>query len=249
MNFFQKVRYKLEKEFGQLISLQRMVTLLDQKIVKQKFLIDGKEYKYLFHSYNNYGLTERTAEIPIVYSYLVREPFQKVLEIGNVTNYYEEYFSNVFKSKTVVDKIEINYNVITKDIAEYYSADKFDFIFSISTFEHMDSDLGRNPDYKKGNSKYCSVAADNIVHCYENLLAEGGLLLITAPLGYTPEWDITFKTDCLEGYGFKYMKKHVFKRKSVQEWEQLKTFSPTDEMPYGKPFPYANYISVFEIRK
>jgi len=249
MNTFQKIKLKLLNQFGKKISLQTAIYLLHEKISQKKLTINGKEFPYLFHSYNNYGITERTAEIPIVFAYLKSRNFKHVLEIGNVTNYYEDYFVNAFNNKTVVDKIEHNYNVITKDIAEFSSEQKFDFIFSISTFEHMDSDLGRNPDYKQGSSRLCSVAADNIVHCYENLLAENGLLLVTAPIGYTPEWDLTFKSDCLDKYPFKSLKKIIFKRTGDMEWIQLDSSNMDGSMAYGSPFPYANYISVFEIRK
>jgi hypothetical protein len=217
---------------------------------RNKLKIDTKEYPYLFHSYNNMGLTERSVEIPIIYHYLTTNKPTNVLEVGNVTNYYESYFTNVFQNKTVVDKIEHNYNVITSDIAKYKSEKKFDFIFSISTFEHMDSDLGRNPEHIAGTSKLCTIAADNIAHCYNELLAEGGLMIITAPMGYTPEWDITFKSDCIDKIKTKSLKRKIFKRVNEEEWVQLEeNFNLNSPMEYDRPFPYANYVSIFEIRK
>jgi hypothetical protein len=231
------------------MKLETIVAFLKGRKTKGKLTIGDKSYPYLFHSYNNMGITERSAEIPIIYDYLTRSNSKNVLEIGNVTNYYEDYFSGVFPNKTVVDKIEITFNVITSDIAMYKSEKKFDFIFSISTFEHMDSDLDRNPDYRPGSSKLCSVAADNIFYCYENLLETGGKMVITAPMGYTPEWDLTFKSDSLDKANFKSLKRRLFKKTSEEEWIELEKYNPNSEMAYNKPYPYANYIAIIEILK
>ncbi|MCX6299995.1 MAG: hypothetical protein NTY72_12985 [Bacteroidetes bacterium] len=232
------------------IKIETIITYLHYRKTTKQFCIDGKTYPYLFHSYNNMGITERSVEIPIIYHYLNINKPKRVLEIGNVTNYYESYFSNVFSSKTVVDKLEKNYNIITSDIAQYESDQKFDFVFSISTFEHMDSDLGRNPEYNKGSAKLCSIAADNIVHCYENLLSTNGLMLITAPLGYTPEWDITFKSECLDKMSFKKIRRRIFKKINEQEWIELDQFDlKNDDMRCDFPYPNVNYVSVFEISK
>jgi hypothetical protein len=230
--------------------VETLVAFLNDRRNHKQIVIDGKEYPYLFHSYNNMGITERSVEIPIIYNYLSTNKFRNVLEVGNVTNYYESYFSGVFPNKTVVDKLEKNYNMITSDVAEYKSETKFDFIFSISTFEHMDSDLGRNSAYQAGSSKLCSVAADNIMYCYDNLLQEGGLMVITAPLGYTPEWDLTFKSGWMDQGPFKKVRRKLFKRINEEEWVQLEKFDlERDDMPYGKPYPYANYVSIIEILK
>jgi hypothetical protein len=226
-----------------------IIKYVEGRRTKKKLEIDGQNFEYLFHSYNNLGLTERSVEIPIIQFYLNNLKPKDVLEIGNVTNYYQSYYENSFPNKTVVDKIEYCYNVITSDIAKYFSDKKFDFIFSISTFEHMDSDLDRNPDYKKGSAKSVSIAADNIIHCYENLLATNGTLLITAPMGYTPEWDLTFKNDWLLRYGFNNVTRHLYKRISIEEWIKLDSVNLNDEMKYDEPFPYANYVAVIEIKK
>jgi len=230
-------------------SLNYLIRAVDMKKIRSKFSFNGLEIDYLFHSYNNFGLTERSVEMPIIKYYLMTNKFKNVLEVGNVTDYYKDYFLGLFPNKTIVDKIEIEYNSITSDIALYKSDVKYDFIFSISTFEHMDSDLGRNTDYVEGKNKYGTVAADNIIHCYEELLAEGGIMVITAPLGYTPEWDATFKQDTLDKYPFKEVKKIIVERNSIQSWQQLEKVDMTKNMLYNSPFPYANYVSVFEIHK
>jgi hypothetical protein len=242
-----KLKWKLFTLIANKMAWQDIINYLYWRRTTNKFKIEGKEYPYLFHSYNNMGLTERSAEIPIIFHYLKTNTYKEVLEIGNVTNYYESYFENIFPNKTVVDKLEHSYNVITSDIAKYTSSKKFDFIFSISTFEHMDSDLGRNPEYVKGSSKLCTVAADNIDYCYKNLLADGGTLVITAPMGYTPEWDETFNSKWSNEQGYKNVRKRIFQRFTFEEWKELTQFP--NNMTYDTPYPYANYIAILEIKK
>jgi hypothetical protein len=75
-------------------------------------------------------------------------------------------------------------------------------------------------------------------------------MVITAPMGYTPEWDLTFKSDWIEKYPFKSFKRKIFKRISSEEWVKLKDgFDLNQPMTYDAPFPYANYVSVIEIKK
>lgn len=249
MSLGAKIRLKILLELSKNASLANIIHVLENKKTKEAFVFNGEQLDYLFHSYNNLGLTERSVEIPIVKHYLTRKKWSNVLEIGNVTNYYEDYFSGLFPNKTIVDKIERNYNVITSDIANFFSPNGFDFIFSISTFEHMDSDLGRNLDHVPGIAKNGTVAADNIVHCYENLLEKDGLMVITAPLGYTPEWDSTFRDGILDKYPFKGFKKQLISRVSEQNWVQTTEFDADNPHAYGTPFPYANHIAIVEISK
>ena len=231
------------------VNLADFVSTMNTKLTERRFVYGGREYPYLFHSYNNFGLTERSVEMPIVKHYLTSRPWRSVLEIGNVTGYYADYFVGAFPNKTVVDKLETDCSVVTKDVAEYDPGTTFDFVFSVSTFEHMDSDLGRNKDYRPGTTRHGTVAADNIVHCYEKLLAPGGLMMITAPLGYTPEWDATWWSETLTRYPFTSLKKRLVSRISEQEWAEVTGFAADREYAYGRPYPYANHVSIFEITK
>ena len=211
--------------------------------------IDDVEMPLHFHSYNNYGLTERVLEIPLIQRYLQELPTSsRVLEIGNVTNYYYDVFGQFLQDKTVVDKFEVAQGVISRDIADFEDPNGYDFIFSISTFEHMDSDQGRNPDFVAGTSKDITHALDNIRHVYENLLNKGGRLLITAPLGYTTEWDQTF---WVLNDRFPAVRRCLFLRKGPLEFEQIAVLGSAEKQsyPYGTPWPYANCVSLVELSK
>lgn len=216
---------------------------------KRPFRFLDTTHPYLYHSYNNYGMTERSAEMPIVRHYLTSAPWTRVLEIGNVTAYYEDYFVGLFPNKVVVDKYERDWKVVTADVAGFADPDRFDFIFSVSTFEHMDSDGGRNPDYRPGSSTSATVACDNIRHVYEHLLRPGGLFVITAPLGYSPEWDATVHGTDLDRSGFSQLRRHRVSRTGPMEWRTFADSMTPGDYAYGRPFPYANHLAVLEIRK
>jgi len=68
------------------IRLTSILRILMFKINCDKYF-DFKETKlqYFFHSFNNFRLTERCIEIPIIKYYLNKFPHSNVLEIGNVT--------------------------------------------------------------------------------------------------------------------------------------------------------------------
>ena len=159
------------------LSVADIRRVLRYKFNREKdFVFNSHRLDYFFHSYNNFRVTERAIEIPIIRHYLEQGNYRNILEIGNVTNHYYEYFRQAFvdKRKTVIDKYELASDVINVDVCKYTPGIKFDFVFSISTFEHMDSDRGRNPDYVSGSSELVSVAADNIKHISDVLLEDKG---------------------------------------------------------------------------
>jgi hypothetical protein len=99
------------------------------------FYFRGQELACFYHNYNTTWANERQVEIPVVLSYL-KEQKGRILEIGRVTPHY-------FKTQwTVLDKFEKGERVINEDILTFSPKKKYDFIFSISTFEHIGFDDG-----------------------------------------------------------------------------------------------------------
>jgi hypothetical protein len=224
--------------------------LNDKLNAHKEFHFNNHPLEYFFHSYNNFRLSERAIEIPIIKYFLSQNDYREILEIGNVTNHYYDYFRNIFadKNKSVVDKFEQAPGVMNLDIADYAPAKQFDFVFSISTFEHMDSDLGMNPDYVAGSSRLISVAADNIKHVSDVLLAAGGKFIVTAPIGYAPEWDRTFYSDVFEKCNFREVRKYLFTRSSEMIWKQAEVDEGIDARPISS-LGFAQFLSIVEFEK
>jgi hypothetical protein len=224
--------------------------LNDKFKANQEFTFQGEKLEYFFHSYNNFRLSERAIEIPIINYFLRQDDYREILEIGNVTNHYYDYFRETFvdREKTVVDKFERGQGVVNLDIAEYAPNTKFDFAFSISTFEHMDSDLGMNPDYVEGSSRLLSVAADNIKHVGDALLKERGKFIVTAPIGYAPEWDRTFYSDALDQCNFSTVRKYLFRRKDELVWEEADVDEGRGAARIST-IPLTEFVSIVEFEK
>jgi len=218
---------------------------------KQKFKFKSQQLSYFYHSYNEARFNERTIEVPIVKYYIQQSGFKDFLEIGNVTNHYYTYFKDLINSKIVIDKYEKGWKVVNKDIKNYNPDKKFDFIFSISTFEHMDSDQGKNPDYVAGGSKLITYAADNLVHVCNNLLKDGGYFIITTPIAYRREWDITlFSGDIINKEFLNVKSLEVFYYKKINELEWIETsLEEAKSAKFNDPFPGVNIISIIEIIK
>jgi hypothetical protein len=234
---------------AQVLTTRQIMRILDHKLARCKyFTFNGRQLPYFFHSYNCFRVNERAVEVPIIKHYLDQGNYQNVLEIGNVTNYYYDCFRQSFVKKTVVDKGERGYGVLTMDIADYTAPEPFDFVFSISTFEHMDSDRGRNPDYVRGKSALISYAADNIRHVGRKLLAEGGRFVLTAPLGYAQEWDETIYSNAFDQCGFARYQITVLRRLTELTWEQTQ-LAEVDRRTFDYSTTLVNYVSVVEFLK
>jgi hypothetical protein len=236
---------------GTYLSVSDLHWILNDKLRGDKeFLFQGEPLEYFFHSYNNFRLSERAIEIPIIKYFLGRHDYREILEIGNVTNHYYDYFRQTFadRNKIVVDKFERGQGVLNFDIADYAPDARFDFVFSISTFEHMDSDLGMNPDYVEGSSRLLSVAADNIKHVGDVLIKDRGTFIVTAPIGYAPEWDRTFYSDVFDQCNFSSVRKYLFRRSGEIAWEQAEVEEGRGAAP-NSSLPFTEFVSIVEFEK
>lgn len=216
------------------------------------FYFDSTKLQYFFHSYNNFRLTCRCIEIPIIKYYLNKFSHNNVLEIGNVTKHYYDEFKN-FNKKDTVDKFEIAYDVINVDIKDFKIDNKYDFIYSISTFEHMDSDGGRNPDFVPVESElFSSHALENINRVINDLLLDGGKFILTFPLGYCNcEIDKSLYNKEYTRFNAKNVNLYFFKQINELTWKQVdvEVEQLTKEKPIYSPEDYMVYIVVMEITK
>jgi hypothetical protein len=258
-SFYQPIRDKVIinnrfsiKFLSKIFSIHDLIKIIYYKFSNAEYFeFKGKILKYFYHSYNNHRITERAIEIPIIRYYFERIGKRTCLEIGNVTNHYYSYFLDLIDLKTVIDKYEKGYGVINKDIKDFFPENKFDFIFSISTFEHMDSDRGRNLNNIKGNSKLSSYAADNIFHICNNILNSKGLFIITAPVGFAHEWDnLLFYNKILDKEFLKVesLKVYFFRRIKEIEWKET-DINDAKKAVYNYPLRSVNVLSIVEIIK
>lgn len=137
------------------------------------FEFRGKSYRYFWHRYNATWRNERAVEIPIARDFLAGVPPEEVLEIGDVMSNYGPV------SHQVVDKYEKGEGVINADVCDFRPEKKYQRILSISTLEHVGWD-----EEPKNESK--------VLRAFENLrglLAPGGRLLVTIPVGYNQPLD------------------------------------------------------------
>jgi len=213
------------------------------------FYFDSTKLQYFFHSYNNFRLTCRCIEIPIIKYYLNKFSHNNVLEIGNVTKHYYDEFKN-FNKKDTVDKFEIAYDVINVDIKDFKIDNNYDFIYSISTFEHMDSDGGRNPDFVPIESElFSSYAFKNINRVINDLLLDGGKFILTFPLGYCNcEIDKSLYNKEYTRFNAKNVNLYFFKQINELTWKQVDV--EVEQLDKEKPkYPSVTYIVVMEITK
>lgn len=148
------------------------------RIVKHGgFCYNGKTLAYFNHAYNNAFANERTVEIAIALDAIKSYESKSILEVGNVLSHY---VSDAHWD--VVDKYEAGSGVINLDILSYDPGKLYNLIISISTIEHIGYDeKPQDPDKIKAA----------LLHM-QSLLADGGMMLVTFPLGWNPHLDASF---------------------------------------------------------
>jgi len=194
----------------------------DLSLSKRTFRFRGKRYKYFCHDYNATYRNERAVEISIVWE-AVKQCKGRVLEVGNVLSHY------FLISHEVVDKYEKAEGVLNVDIVDFAPSVKYDLIVSISTLEHV------GWDEKLRDPKKILRAFENL----KELLAPGGMLLVTLPLGYHLAFDRLLERKKI-GFTKSYYWKRVSKDNRWRQvnWEEVRGTS------YNSPFPYAGAIVI-----
>lgn len=145
------------------------------------FRFRGRRYGYLDRRHGWTWLNERSVEVPLGEA-AVRGSGGPVLEVGNVLGHY------VPGSHRVVDKYEESPGVENADLFEVDEPGSFDLVLSLSTLEHVGWDEPlRDPER--------ALAA---VEHLKNLVAPGGSLFVTVPVGYHPRLDGAIATGEIE---------------------------------------------------
>ena len=167
------------------------------------FLLDGREHRYFTHRYNETWRNERSVEIPLALEVLRG----RTLELGNVLAHYGVH------GQVVVDKYEEAPGVHNVDIVDFDTDLRFDTIVSISTIEHV----GFDEDLKDEAKPRRAVAR------LKELLAPGGTLFVTLPLGYNPGVDVLVAPGAGVFDEVRYLKRSAdFTTWAQAEWEDVR---------------------------
>jgi hypothetical protein len=165
---------------------------------------------------------ERCVEIPVVMKEMIDSFSKRILEVGNVLSHYTSF------DHQIIDKYEKQAGVINQDIIEYFSSSKYDLIVSISTLEHVGWDE-EPKDPKK------ILAAVGVL---KGLLARGGKLIITLPIGYNENMDELLGRGVLRFDEQRYLKRLGYDEWVETDWEGIQS------LKYGYPFRGANGLII-----
>ncbi len=144
------------------------------RIARARFELWGRSFVYCSHPYNTTYRNERAVEIPLAVDFLARRGEGRGMEFGNVLTHY-----GFGGERDIVDKYERAEGTRRCDVLDYRPRHQLDYIVSISTLEHVGWDEHpRDPD----------KVGETVEHLH-SLLAPGGAMLITAPLGHNPHLD------------------------------------------------------------
>ena len=189
---------------------------------RRYFTFAGKKYRYFVHPYHATWQNERAVEIPLLKPYVAAAPAGKTLEIGNV---WGRYFPD--RRHAVVDKYEERPGVTNLDVMDFKPKQKFDLVFSISTFEHIGLD-----EHDREPKKVLAA-----VNHSRTLLSRKGSLILTVPVGYNQYLDYLLESNQLGE-----TERHSFKRVSRwMEWEAC-DYDEVRGAAYGSPYRYANAL-------
>ncbi|HTI13578.1 MAG TPA: hypothetical protein VL461_03270 [Dictyobacter sp.] len=166
----------------------------------RSFTFQGRTLWYNRVPFNN--CAERVVEVPLAFDFLAHLPEkERILEIGNVLQYYENELSNTLglRHRRIIDKFEVSEGVENVDLMELDSSQKFQAIVCISTVEHVGQHC--TPDGSFGEQKPTTDLEGPlkaIAKVYD-LLEPGGHALITVPFGQLMAggWYVQFSKDYL----------------------------------------------------
>jgi SAM-dependent methyltransferase len=183
------------------------------------FEFAGRERPLFVHRYNATWQNERAVEMPLVLEALDASP---LLEIGNVLAHYGH------RGHVVVDKYERAPGVLNVDALDFAPPERFARIVSLSTIEHMGFDEEVRDEGKPRRA---------VAHL-RSLLAPGGRMLVTFPLGYNPAADELGAPDAGAFDEIAYLR-----RTGELEWAEA-SWPEVRGAPYGAPFPAGNVVVI-----
>ena len=137
------------------------------------FEFDGNALPEFHHRYHYTWMNERAAELALARAVVDGVPDADLLEVGNVLAHY------VREGHTVVDRYEHAPGVINADVVDLDLEQRFPLIVSISTLEHVGFDEDVTDPDKPARA----------VEHLRTMLAPGGRLWATIPVGYNAEMD------------------------------------------------------------
>ncbi len=147
-----------------------------------EFSLGGVSYPCFHHRYHYTWLNERAVEIPVFRALLEGRDPETVLEVGNVLGHYGP------RRHLVVDRYERAAGVRNEDVVDFDPGRRFDLIVSISTLEHVGLDeQPREPDKPL-----------RALERLRSLLAPGGRLVFSIPVGYNRDLDRALRTGAVE---------------------------------------------------
>lgn len=208
------------------------------------FTYHGQGLPLFDHEYNTTLLNERAVEIPILMHWLAQNSMGRGLEIGNVL---EHYFPDLVPRR-IVDAYEKAEGVENLDVFDIRG--EYDFIFAISTIEHVRWDPPEERDL--------DGAAHAVTHLYQ-CLAPGGKMLITIPFGSNPGLDYAI----LSGdWGTGWLKRQAVMTRRGGLWHETvasgrweckgSTWHQADSIwweRYGKSTPWADAVWIGEFER
>jgi hypothetical protein len=192
------------------------------------FEFAGERHRYHAARYNGTYRNERTVELAIALPVLRAHAHRRVLEVGNVTSHY------VAAGHRIVDKYERADGVENLDVLEIRAHEPYDLILSISTLEHVGLDERRDEPYVEDPDK-ARVALEHLA----GLLAPGGMLLVTLPLGYNAGLDAGLHARELPLSEVRFLQRIS----RDNRWREVSA-EQVRGARYGWPYPAANAIAI-----
>lgn len=179
------------------------------------FTFWGERYSYRFHPYKWSWLTERAVEVPIAQAVVDRHAGQRILEVGNVLSHYRP------QNHVIVDKYEQQPGVLNRDVLDLNDLGQFDLVVAVSTIEHVGWDEEpREPE-----------KAVEGLRRLEGLLAPGGQLRVTVPVGYHPGLDAALSSGV-----FRFTRAAALRRVGQTHWRE----APPEEV-WNVPYDFLLY--------
>jgi hypothetical protein len=194
-----------------------------------RFSLGNTSYRYFYHWYNATYMNERTVEVPIIWQFVTSNRGKTILEVGNVLSHYYAV------DHDIVDKYESSPGVINDDVVNFKATGKkYELIISISTLEHVGWDETPREPRKPLR------AVENLVQ----LLAPGGMIVITIPVGQNPELDVLLRENRIPFTG-----RLCLARVSQDNiWEQV-CWDQIRNAKYNTPFFAANGLLIGFIKQ